>query len=182
MWLYQFCYNNYPDSRLLFEELDILRKAVRLETVVVEQSIKKMADEFLNIDLFCRRLQDDYHPKDSESFRGYMQEFADQEVADMMNLKVKVQNALMFVRSTAAMYVYQLEDNKPESLFIIVQEFIDMMHVKCCVYHFILFLLFFLESKMRITFFLKIFLLFFLESKETVVKTRKRTAEIKDSP
>ena len=52
-----------------------------------------MADEFTAIVLFCRRLHGDFHPGDTERFREYMASFQERQQSDMMNLKVKIQNA-----------------------------------------------------------------------------------------
>merc|ERR1712154_86754 len=127
MFLYEYAYNKYPEVREFEDELSILKTAVRIETKAIENSIKEMADEFLNIDLFCRRLHDEYHPGDTEPFRNYMKTFSDQQTSNMMNLKVKIQNALIIAKNTASYYGIELDEGKPESLFKKVQSFVDIM-------------------------------------------------------
>merc|ERR1712129_220074 len=112
-------------GRSLFDELqETLKKAIRLEVQFIEQSIVKMADEFTAIDLLIRRLQDDFHPGDTERFREYMNEFQVKQSADMMNLKVKIQNASAICTQVAKYYSIDLEDGKPEYLFVVIQKFI----------------------------------------------------------
>eukprot|EP00485_Elphidium_margaritaceum_P019093 CAMPEP_0202727810 /NCGR_PEP_ID=MMETSP1385-20130828/185307_1 /ASSEMBLY_ACC=CAM_ASM_000861 /TAXON_ID=933848 /ORGANISM="Elphidium margaritaceum" /LENGTH=1480 /DNA_ID=CAMNT_0049394053 /DNA_START=107 /DNA_END=4549 /DNA_ORIENTATION=- len=128
MFLYQFSYNQFPETRPIFEEFDIaLKKAVRLEVSTIESNIIKMADEFTAIDLFMRRLHDDFHPGDTERFREYMSEFQEKQSSDMMNLKVKIQNATQICTKVAKYYCIELEDNKPEHLFKVIQRFVDML-------------------------------------------------------
>merc|ERR1712083_858453 len=92
-----------------------------------EQSIVKMADEFTAIDLLIRRLNDDFHPGDTERFREYMNEFQEKQSADMMNLKVKIQNAASICTQVAKYYSIDLEDGKPEYLFVVIKGFIDIL-------------------------------------------------------
>merc|ERR1712113_1126697 len=130
MFLYQFAYNNFPETRELFEELwdsQLLKRAIRLEVTTIEQNIVKMADEFTAIDLFCRRLNDDFHPGDTEGFRKYMSEFQEKQSSDMMNLKVKIQNAAAICRRVAKFYSIDLEEGKPEHLFVVIERFVAML-------------------------------------------------------
>jgi len=128
MYLYEYAYNKYNNEVVgFFEELSCLKTAVRTESAAIESSIKMMADEFLNIDLFCRRLNDEYHPGDTQMFREYMKEFSDNNTMNMMNLKVKIQNAQSMANNVANYYGITLEEGKPESLFKIVQDFVDCM-------------------------------------------------------
>ena len=128
MFLFEYAYNKYHAEVSGFEaELAILKTAVRTESNAIETSIKQMADEFLNIDLFCRRLNDEYHPGDTVKFREYMQAFGHSNTANMMNLKVKIQNAQSIANNVANYYGMELEEGKPESLFKTVQAFVDIM-------------------------------------------------------
>merc|ERR1712228_1153768 len=128
MFLYQFAYNQFPETRSLFDELqETLKKAIRLEVQFIEQSIVKMADEFTAIDLLIRRLNDDFHPGDTERFREYMNEFQEKQSADMMNLKVKIQNAAAICRRVAKFYSIDLEEGKPEHLFVVIERFVSML-------------------------------------------------------
>jgi len=128
MFLYQFAYNSFPQTRTIFDELpEQLKKATRLEITSIEQSIVKMADEFTAIDLFIRRLNDDFHPGDTEAFREYMTEFQDRQSSDMMNLKVKIQNATQICRQVAKFYSIELEEDKPEHLFIVTSSFLEIL-------------------------------------------------------
>eukprot|EP01083_Nonionella_stella_P174208 603232_1 len=128
MFLYQFAYNAFPATRSIFTEFDgLLKKAVRLEVTTIESSIVKMADEFVAIDLFLRRLTDDFHPEDTERFREYMIEFQEKQESDMMNLKVKIQNGASICEQTAKFYSIDLEEGKPESIFRLVKQFLDIL-------------------------------------------------------
>ena len=128
MFLYQFAYNQFPETRSLFDELqEEMKKAIRLEVQFIEQSIVKMADEFTAIDLLIRRLNDDFHPGDTERFREYMNEFQEKQSADMMNLKVKIQNAASICGQVAKYYSIELEDGKPEYLFVVIQHFVNIL-------------------------------------------------------
>eukprot|EP01084_Bolivina_argentea_P049125 90399_1 len=129
MWLYQFAYNKFPETRSIFEELEQeLKKAKRLEVTTIESSIVKMADEFTAIDLFTRRLHDDFHPGDTEKFREYMSGFQERQSSDMMNLKVKIQNASSVCKQVAKFYSIELEEGKPEHLFIVIQQFVELLY------------------------------------------------------
>ena len=128
MFLFEYAYNKYHDEVVTFEnELEILKIAVRTESNAIETSIKQMADEFLNIDLFCRRLNDEYHPGDTSRFREYMRAFNEANIVNMSNLKVKIQNAQSIANNVANYYGMELEEGKPESLFTTVQAFVDLM-------------------------------------------------------
>jgi len=128
MFVYEYAYNRYNAEVREFEhEMEIISKAARTETSAIEKSIKHMADEFLAIDLFCRRLHDEYDDGDTDAFREYMQRFSDAQTTKMMNLKVKIQNATSIAKNVASYYGMQLEDGKPEQLFKTVQKFVDMM-------------------------------------------------------
>ena len=56
-----------------------------------------------------------------------MQMFSDSNTSNMMNLKVKVQNAQSIAKNVANYYGMELEEGKPETLFKKVQDFADMM-------------------------------------------------------
>eukprot|EP01083_Nonionella_stella_P269350 911238_1 len=87
-----------------------------------------MADEFTAIDLFTRRLHDDFHPGDTEKFREYMSGFQERQSSDMMNLKVKIQNASSVCKQVAKFYSIELEEGKPEHLFIVIQQFVELLY------------------------------------------------------
>ena len=86
-----------------------------------------MADEFTAIDLFCRRLHDDFHPGDTERFREYMASFQERQQSDMMNLKVKIQNVTSICRRVAKFYAVELEEGKPEFLFVVVDRLVAIL-------------------------------------------------------
>ena len=60
-------------------------------------------------------------------YRGYMAEFQEKQSSDMMNLKVKIQNATAICRRVAKFYSINLEEGKPEHLFVVIEQFVSML-------------------------------------------------------
>merc|ERR1719150_1194240 len=129
MFIYEFGYNKFPATRKLDAELEILKTAVRFETNIIELSVKQMSDEFDAIDIMCRRLADDYEESETVQYREYMQSFLVDERAKMAVLKTKLKNAKSISRAVCKYYGYSdlAEQDKPETLFKIIQGFVDIM-------------------------------------------------------
>lgn len=125
MFLYEHAYNKLPESRRLTQELQCLKQAVRMETLSIEINIKEMKDEFSNIDIFCNRLSDDYHEEDSAVFRSYMRQWLKDNISSMDKLHVRLKNAKTISNSVAKFFGFDLDEGRPESLFILVQNFVD---------------------------------------------------------
>merc|ERR1719242_1982115 len=129
MFIYEFGYNKFPATRKLNSELEILKTAVRFETNIIELSVKQMSDEFDAIDIMCRRLADDYEESETVQYREYMQSFLVDERAKMAVLKTKLKNAKSISRAVCKYYGYfdLAEQDKPETLFKIIQGFVEIM-------------------------------------------------------
>lgn len=56
-----------------------------------------------------------------------MNEFQEKQSSDMMNLKVKIQNATAICRRVAKFYSITLEEGKPEHLFVVIEHFVAML-------------------------------------------------------
>merc|ERR1719242_2989320 len=129
MFVYEFGYNKFPSTRKLESELEILKTAVRFETNIIELSVKQMSDQFDSIDIMCRRLADDYEESETAQYRHYMLTFLVDERAKMTVLKTKLKNAKSISRAVCKYYGYfdLAEQDKPETLFKIIQGFVDIM-------------------------------------------------------
>eukprot|EP01084_Bolivina_argentea_P051637 95004_1 len=129
IFVYEFAHNNFPMTHNLNKQLKILKLAVRLETNIIEESVKEMNNQFKKMDILSRRLADDYQDGDTVAFRVYVTAFIKAQKSNMAVLRTKLKNAKITARSVAKFYALtdEVEDVKPEELFKLIQNFIDIM-------------------------------------------------------
>eukprot|EP01083_Nonionella_stella_P290719 989191_1 len=90
IFVYEFAHNNFPMTHNLNKQLKILKLAVRLETNIIEESVKEMNNQFKKMDILSRRLADDYQDGDTVAFRVYVAAFIKAQKSNMAVLRTKL--------------------------------------------------------------------------------------------
>ncbi|ETO09389.1 hypothetical protein RFI_27985, partial [Reticulomyxa filosa] len=126
MFLYKFIYEKQPKLLKVFDELAVVHIACKIESEMIEKSVKKVKDDMDLLDATLTRFEGDYEDvlPVNDKFIPVMKEFQSKSNPEVKKLLQRAKDVKDACNKLGLYFAYDLENHRIEQLFTILSDFI----------------------------------------------------------